>query len=290
MTTWSRNSGSYLIRDEAPGFSAVAQAGFRARRSLLMLLCLALFGLFLFLIAPGTIGFKAHIALHGICAQRPSHSFWLGDDALPLDARMTGIYLAAATTLIWLASIGRLRAALVPSGAVLSALVFFIAAMGVDGTNGLLADLGLWHLYVPSNLTRLTTGILAGVSLGVGIAHVFALSMWTHPESRVAVVHRIPELIPPILIAGCIGCVAAAGLPSAFDLLAVGLVFVAVVVFWLPSMVVIALCTGKSWLASRFSDLDRLAIAGLVVAVIVLATLSILRSVAEQRLGLPRLT
>jgi len=93
-----------------------------------------------------------------------------------------------------------------------------------------------------------------------------------------------------MLIAGCIGFVAAAGLPSAFDLFAVGLVLVAIVVFWLPSMVVIALCTGKSWLASRFSDLDRVAVVGLVIAVVLLATLSILRSLAEQSLGLPKLT
>jgi hypothetical protein len=178
----------------------------------------------------------------------------------------------------------------VPSRAVLTALVLFVAVMGADGTNGLLADLGLWHLYVPTNLTRLITGILAGVSLGVGIAHIFALSMWASPESHIAVVQGVPELIPPILIAGSIGFVAAAGLPSAFDLMAVGLVLGAIVVFWLPSMVVIALFTGKGWLASRFSDLDRVAVAGLVAAVIWLATLSILRSLAEQRLGLPKLT
>ena len=141
VTTWSRNSGSYLIRDAAPGCDAGAKAGLRARWSLLILSCLALVGFFLFLMAPGTIGFKAHIALHGICAQRPSHSFWLGGDALPLDARMTGIYLAALTTLVWLALIRRLRAAMVPSGAVLTALLFFVATMGVDGTNGLMSDL-----------------------------------------------------------------------------------------------------------------------------------------------------
>jgi uncharacterized membrane protein len=287
MKSRSGVSGTNLIRETSSGLES---RGFNLNRPLSILSCLALLGFLLFLVAPGTIGFKAHLALHGICAQRPSHSFWLGDAALPLDARMTGIYLAAATTIVWLAAIGRLRATMVPSPMVLTLLALFVAVMGIDGTNGLLADLGGWHLYVPNNLTRLTTGILAGTCLGVGIAHIFALSMWANPQPRVAVVERMPEILPPILIAGCFGLVASAGLPSAFDLFAVGLVAVAVVVFWLPSMVIIALFTGKSWLASQFLDLGRVAVSGLIVAVFLLTTLSILRSIAEQTLGLPKLT
>ncbi len=290
MASQSGTSGTHLIREAPPSLGSRTEAERTSRRSLLILSFLALLGLSLFLAAPGTIGSKAHVALHGICAQRPSHSFWLGTTALPLDARMTGIYLASATTIVWLAAIGRLRAARLPSHRVLATLVLFVTAMGVDGTNGLLADLGAWHLYVPTNLTRLITGILAGTSLGVGLAHIFALSMWAHPQSRLAVVERMAEIVPPILIAGCIGFVAAAGLPSAFDIFATGLVVVAAAVFWLPSMVIVALFTGKSWVASRFSDLDFVAVAGFIVAVTLLAALSILRSIAEQRLGLPKLT
>src|SRR4051794_23984954 len=172
-----------------------------SRRPWLTLAGLAGLGLVLFLIAPGSTGAKAHLVLHGICAQRPSHSFWLGDNSLPLDARMTGIYLAAATTIFWLAVLGRLRAAQVPDRKVLLVLAMFIAMMGIDGVNGLLGDLGLWHLYLPNNSTRLITGILAGTSLGIGIGHVFALSMWSNPQSRTAVVERLSELALPIITA-----------------------------------------------------------------------------------------
>src|SRR5262245_31628876 len=46
----------------------------------------------LFLAAPWSLEHKAHAALHGLCAQRPSHSFTFGSSTLPFDARMTGIY------------------------------------------------------------------------------------------------------------------------------------------------------------------------------------------------------
>ena len=51
------------------------------------------------------------MALHGLCAQRPSHSLQIGGTTLPMDARMTGIYLgAAATAVVWLIAARRLRA------------------------------------------------------------------------------------------------------------------------------------------------------------------------------------
>ena len=51
-----------------------------------------------FLIAPGNVASKTHVALHGLCAQRPSHSLQIGGSTLPMDARMTGIYIGAAVT------------------------------------------------------------------------------------------------------------------------------------------------------------------------------------------------
>jgi uncharacterized membrane protein len=267
-----------------------ARFGERPDRSVPALVGVAMLALVVFLAVPGAIATKAHLALHGICAQRPSHSFWLGGAALPLDARMTGIYLAAATTIVWLAAIGRLRAVRAPARNVIITLLLFVVFMGIDGTSGLLADLGFWHPYMPTNMTRLVTGILAGTSLGVGLAHVFALSMWARPQPQLAIVERTSEIVPPIVIAGCLGVVAAAGLASALDLLAIGLIGAAIVVFWLPTMVILALFTGKSWLAARYSDLYKLALVGLAFAVMELLVLSMLRSVAEQVLGMPKLT
>src|SRR5215213_6597870 len=112
----------------------------------------------LFLIAPGDIASKTHIALHGLCAQRPSHSLQVGGSVLPMDARMTGIYIGAAATIIWLIAARRLRSSRTPSPLVLAFLALFVLALAFDGFNGLLVDLRFPALYEPSNDLRLATG------------------------------------------------------------------------------------------------------------------------------------
>ena len=58
---------------------------------------------------------------------------------------MTGIYLGAAVTFIWLIAARRLRATQVPAVSVLSLLASFVVALAVDGFNALLVDLQLPH-------------------------------------------------------------------------------------------------------------------------------------------------
>ena len=41
-----------------------------------------------FLAAPWSLEHKAHAALHGLCAQTPSHTFLMGGRPLPFDARL----------------------------------------------------------------------------------------------------------------------------------------------------------------------------------------------------------
>ena len=91
-----------------------------------------------FLIAPGDIASKTHVALHGLCAQRPSHSLQIGGTTLPMDARMTGIYLGAAATVSLVVAARRLRATRAPSLPVLVLLASFVVALAVDGFNALL--------------------------------------------------------------------------------------------------------------------------------------------------------
>src|SRR6266508_4425764 len=69
----------------------------------------------LFLAAPWSLEHKAHAALHGLCAQRPSHSFTLGTHRLPFDARMTGIYGGFLGASLYLFGRRRYLAAALPS-------------------------------------------------------------------------------------------------------------------------------------------------------------------------------
>src|SRR5215218_1344378 len=82
-----------------------------------------------FVLAPGDVASKTHLALHGLCAQRLSHSLQIGGSTLPMDARMTGIYLGAATAVIWMIAARRLRSTRVPSRSVLAVLALFVLAL-----------------------------------------------------------------------------------------------------------------------------------------------------------------
>jgi len=127
---------------------------------------------------PDGFGHRAHLLLGGLCAQAPGHTFVLGGQSLPFDARMTGIYLGALIGLVALAVSGRTRAARPPGFVTWGVLAAMVGALGIDGTNSLLVDLGLWHPYAPSNGLRVTTGAMAGVALAVTIGYLLAETVW----------------------------------------------------------------------------------------------------------------
>src|SRR6266487_101234 len=103
----------------------------------------------------------------GICAQLPTHSFYPGNERLPLCARNTGIYLGFIVTLLTLCATGRGRAHRLPPWPIIIFLLLGIMAMAVDGFNSFLLDMGLAHLYQPHNLLRLATGLTTGLALAV---------------------------------------------------------------------------------------------------------------------------
>jgi len=101
----------------------------------------------------------------GICAQLATHSFYPGGERLPLCARNTGIYLGFMVTLLTLYATGRGRVQRFPPWPIIIFLLCGVCAMGIDGFNSFLLDLGLPHLYQPNNLLRLATGLATGLAL-----------------------------------------------------------------------------------------------------------------------------
>ena len=130
-------------------------------------------------VGPGAFAHRAHLLLGGLCAQTPGHTFVLGDQPLPFDARMTGIYLGALLGFFALLVAGRARAARPPAIATWAILAGLVGAMGIDGTNSLLLDLGMWHPYAPENWLRVVTGTGAGVALAVVISFLAAATVWS---------------------------------------------------------------------------------------------------------------
>jgi uncharacterized membrane protein len=243
-----------------------------------------------FVLAPGDLASKTHMALHGLCAQRPSHSLQIGGSTLPMDSRMTGIYIGAATTVIWLFAAGRLRSTRVPSLPVVSVLVLFVLAMAVDGLNSLLIDLRLPILYEPSNILRIATGLLAGVALGVTLAHLFANSIWARGDGGLAVVTRPVELLAPIGVSAAIAALAFVDFPLLYAPFAFGLLVAAVGVFWLLAIIVLALLSDRGWSCRTWGDLAPVALTAFVAAIVTVGALAVMRLAAEQLLGLPKLT
>jgi uncharacterized membrane protein len=243
-----------------------------------------------FVVAPGNVASKTHMALHGLCSQRPSHSLQIGGSTLPMDARMTGIYIGAAVTVIWLIAARRLRSTRVPNLPVVALLAIFVIALTVDGFNALLIDLRFPILYEPSNVLRLATGVLAGTSLGVALGHLFASSIWVRGDRGRAVVTGPVELLAPIGVSAAIARLALMDLPMLYAPFAVGLLVAAIGVFWLLGIIVLALLSDRGWSCHAWGDLAPVALASLAAAIATVSALATLRFAVEQVFGVPGLT
>jgi uncharacterized membrane protein len=139
----------------------------------------------------------------GICAQLPTHSFYPGNERLPLCARNTGIYLGFITTLLTLCVTGRGRAQRLPPWPIIIFLLLAILAMVIDGFNSFLLDLGLAHLYQPHNLLRLATGLITGLALAILALPPLNYLFW-HGYNEKRSVSSWSALLP--LIPGLILC------------------------------------------------------------------------------------
>lgn len=132
--------------------------------------------------------------LSGVCGQLPEHSISLAGVQTPLCARCTGTYLGALLGLcnFWLR--GRSRASRLPPARMLAVLGLFFVFWVIDGLNSYLHFFpGAPCLYSPSNLLRLTAGMLNGVSLSFLVFPMFNFTLWREP-SKQRVVNSFGEL------------------------------------------------------------------------------------------------
>lgn len=152
-----------------------------------------------FLLLPWPLMEKLRAIGRTVCMLRPDHSYFLAGEQLPLEARTMGIYAGLLIALVYLLLIGRRRAIRLPPWPLIVILVGFIVVMGIDGLNSTAHDIGLPHLYAPSNLLRLVTGLLTGVAIAPFILLAVNTTLWQESESQ-AVLGGFGELLGLLIV------------------------------------------------------------------------------------------
>jgi uncharacterized membrane protein len=134
---------------------------------------------------PGLLG-KADSIGYAVCHRIDERSFQLGDRQLPLCARCTGEFYAAAISLLFFAIVSPRKSGM-PGWKLGAPLLVFLIAFGIDGTNSFLYLLkqtaggaldSIPNLYVPNNTLRLLTGSGMGIALASVLYPAFNQSAW----------------------------------------------------------------------------------------------------------------
>jgi uncharacterized membrane protein len=239
-----------------------------------------------FLLAPWSLQEKSLAALHGLCAQQPSHSFWFGDSRLPFDARMTGIYGGFLIVGLYLLVRGRLYRTGAPPVSLLIILAGFVFIMGVDGVNSTLNDHGMPYVYEPSNHLRFFTGAMTGTSLAVFVWLLAGGVLWSPTvASPKPMMRGWKELLPISALVVMFWIVLQLNVPVLFAPIAILLVVAAVIVLASIALVAVRLATGQLQKAASPWDLTRSAVAALFIAYAAMSSISVARFILESAIA-----
>ena len=146
---------------------------------------------FVFITPPGLLG-KADGIGYAVCHRIDVRSFHLHDRQLPLCARCTGEFNAAAITMILLGYVSRKRSSM-PGKGILALLVVFFLAFGIDGSNSYLYLLKqtydgflpqIPNIYIPNNTLRLLTGSGMGIAMASVLFPVVNQTLWRDADDR----------------------------------------------------------------------------------------------------------
>jgi uncharacterized membrane protein len=138
---------------------------------------------------PGLLG-KADAVGYAICHRIDERSFHIGERQLPLCARCTGEFYAAAISLLFFTIVSPKKSGM-PGWKLGAPLLFFLAAFGIDGTNSFFylfkqtaggALDYIPNLYIPNNTLRLLTGSGMGIALASILYPAFNQSAWKDPD------------------------------------------------------------------------------------------------------------
>jgi uncharacterized membrane protein len=140
---------------------------------------------------PGLLG-KADAVGYAICHRIDERSFHFGERQLPLCARCTGEFYAAAVSLLFFAIVSPRKSGM-PNWKIGAPLLIFFLAFAIDGSNSYIYLLkstaggalnNIPNLYVPNNTLRLFTGSGMGIALASILYPAFNQSIWKDPDAE----------------------------------------------------------------------------------------------------------
>ena len=143
---------------------------------------LAIVGLFI-AAPPHSLWDKARLIGYALCHQMPERSFFFHEHQAPLCARCTGMYLGLLLGVAFLIVRRRTHAARLPSAAIVAVLIGFIIIMGIDGVNSTISIIpGAPQLYHTTNIHRLVTGSLFGLTMALLFLPMLNTAVWRLPS------------------------------------------------------------------------------------------------------------
>ena len=157
---------------------------------------------------PGVLG-KADAVGYAICHRIGERSFHVFGRQLPLCARCTGEFNAAAAALLFQAFVAGKRSRLPGRGIIVLLAVFFLA-FAIDGSNSYLYLLKqgmpgsleqIPNLYVPNNTLRLFTGSGMGIAMAAMLFPVVNQTLWRRADDRPALEWKTFAMLAGIVLA-----------------------------------------------------------------------------------------
>lgn len=152
---------------------------------------LSVLAAWIYIAPPGLMG-KLDAIGYAVCHRLDSHSLHIGALQMPLCARCTGEFNAAAIALVFQGILSP-RSSKLPRRGILAALLIFFLAFAIDGTNSYVALLktvyagslsGIPNLYATNNATRVFTGSGMGLAMASILYPMYNQSLWHSPVEK----------------------------------------------------------------------------------------------------------
>jgi uncharacterized membrane protein len=237
-----------------------------------------------FLAVPAPLPLKLLLAMGGVCALRPAHSFFAGGVQLPIESRMIGIYGGFMLPLLVLLALRRLGPRRLGSRPVIGVLALFFSSMAFDGINSTLADLGLPHLYESTNLTRPLTGLLSAIAVAPLLLWLLGVMATPRGEAPAVIQSRWDLLVPLVVNIGFAALVVReqAALYYPIALVSVG------GVVGVLTIVALLVIVGMSGLEGRITRVRQIVAPGALALLIAFAMLAVTATVRWSVTGMER--